>query len=176
MSSYAPSLVAAAPVGMFTLDNVLPGEYRVQVAGLQADFYVKDVRFDGQDVLNKPLHLSPAAQGRLDVVVSTRVSRIGGTITDETLHPAPGVQAVLVPDQYRDRPDLFRNVTTDSNGRFVMEGVAPGDYKVFAWEAMEQFAYYDPGFLRRYEQRGQPVKASESSSQTVQVRLIPDGH
>src|SRR5207237_5838544 len=130
----------AAPGGMFTLDSVLPGEYRVQVAGLQADFYVKEVRFGAQDVLNKPLNLSPSGAGTLDIVVSTRVSRIGGTITDERSQPVPGVQALLVPDQYRDRPDLFRNVTTDSNGRFLMEGVAPGDYKVFAWETMEQFA------------------------------------
>jgi hypothetical protein len=167
--------VATAPDGTFTVDNVLPGEYRVQVGGLQSDFYIKEVRFGGQDALNQRLRLSASAQGILDVVVSTRVSRIQGTITDETSRPVPNVQALLVPDQYRDRPDLFRNVTTDSSGRFLMEGVAPGNYKVFAWEAMEQFAYYDPDFLKRYEQSGQPVKVSESSSQTVQVRLIPAG-
>src|SRR3989441_2013983 len=174
-SVQGPPAVALAPDGMFTFENVLPGEYRVQVAGLQSDFYIKEVRFGGQDALNQPLHLSPSAQGILDVVVSTHVSRIRGTITDETSQPVPNVQAVLVPDQYRDRPDLFRNVTTDSDGRFLMEGVAPGNYKVFAWAAMEQFAYYDPDFLKRHEQSGQPVKVSESSSQTVQVRLIPAG-
>jgi hypothetical protein len=155
---------------------VLPGEYRVQVAGLQADFYIKEVRFGSQDVLNTPLNFSGAGvPATLDVVVSTRISRIEGTITDDKSQAVRGVQAVLLPDQHRDRPDLFRNVTTDQNGRFLMEGVAPGDYKVFAWEALEQFAYYDPDFVRRYEQRGHPVNVSEASSQTVQVRLIPAG-
>jgi hypothetical protein len=175
-SVQAPAPVAANQAGEFRLENVLPGEYRVQVAGLQADFYIKEVRFGSQDVLNTPLNFSGAGvPATLDVVVSTRISRIEGTITDDKSQAVRGVQAVLLPDQHRDRPDLFRNVTTDQNGRFLMEGVAPGDYKVFAWEALEQFAYYDPDFVRRYEQRGHPVNVSEASSQTVQVRLIPAG-
>ncbi|HYR92402.1 MAG TPA: carboxypeptidase regulatory-like domain-containing protein [Terriglobia bacterium] len=168
----SPAPAQANPGGAFKLDNVLPGEYRVQVAGLQTDFYVKEARFGSQDVLNTPLRFSPSAPETLEVVVRASVSRIAGTVTDEKSQPVRGVQTVLVPDQYRDRPDLFRNVTTDQNGRFQMDGVAPGDYKVFAWDAMEQFSYYDTDFVRRYEQQGHPVKVIEPSSQTIQVRLI----
>jgi hypothetical protein len=167
-----PQPATADSTGEFSLNNVLPGEYRVQVGGLLPDFYVKQIRFDSEDVLSKPLNLPPSARGRLEVIVSARSSRLEGIVTDEKSQPVASVQTVLVPDQDRERPDLFRNVTTDQNGRFRMEGLAPGNYKVFAWEALEQFSYYDGDFLRRHEQRGQPVSVSESSHQTVQVRLI----
>ena len=32
------------------------------------------------------------------------------------------------------------------NGHFILRGVAPGDYKVFAWEALEDYALR-PGLL-----------------------------
>ena len=170
-----PAPVPLNPGGTFMLDNVLPGEYRVQVAGLQSDFYVKEARFGSQDVLNNSLIVSPSTPGTLEVAVSALVSTVAGIVTDEKSQPVRAVQTVLVPDQHRDRPDLFRNVTTDPDGRFRMEGVAPGEYKVFAWEAMDQFSYYDADFVRRYEQEGYPVKVIESSSQTIQVRLIHTG-
>ena len=170
-----PVPVPANPGGTFTIDNVLPGDYRVQVAGLQADFYLKEARFGSQDVLNKPLNFSQSGPASLDVIIGTGVSRIEGTVIDERSQPVRSVAAILVPDQLRGRPDLFRNVTTDQSGRFRMEGIAPGDYKAFAWETLEPFSYYDPDFVRRYEQHGHPVKVSESSNQTIQVQLIRSG-
>jgi hypothetical protein len=171
----APGAVGANENGTFTLENVLPGEYRVQVVGLQPDLYIKEARFGSRDVLNSPLLLSATASEKLEIVVSARGSRIQGTVTNQDSRPAAAVAAVLVPDEHRDRPDLFRNVTTDQNGRFVMTGVAPGNYKVFAWETLEPFVYYDPNFIKRYEPRGLVVNVVESFTPTVEVRLISGG-
>jgi small ligand-binding sensory domain FIST len=76
-------------------------------------------------------------------VLSSNIARIEGIVTDDRLQPVPGVQAVLVPDRNRDRTELFRAVTTDRPGASVMGGVAPGDYKLFAWEGLENFGYFD---------------------------------
>jgi len=47
--------------------------------------------------------------------------------------------------------------------------------KIFAWEDLDQFAYFDPDILRRYEAQGKMVTVSESSKLTVQVKVIPAG-
>jgi len=51
----------------------------------------------------------------------------------------------------------------------------PGDYKLFAWEEIEPFAYNDPDVLRRYEEVGIPLKVSEAAKLTVEAKMIPAG-
>ena len=55
----------------------------------------------------------------------------------------------------------------------AISSFAAGEYKIFAWEAIEEYAYFDSDLLRAYEDRGKPVSVSESSNQTVDVKIIP---
>jgi hypothetical protein len=91
------------------------------------------------------------------------------------MQPVPGVQAVLVPDGNRSRPELYRNATTDQTGRFTIRGVTPGDYKLFSWEALENNGYFDPDVMRRSEALGKPVRVGESSKLFVEGKIIPAG-
>jgi len=86
--------------------------------------------------------------------------------------PAKGAQLVLVPDHSRHRVELFKTTVTDQNGRFSIRNVAPGDYKLYAWEAIEPYSWFDPDVLKLYEQSAQPVHLTESARQTVDPRLI----
>ena len=80
---------------------------------------------------------------------------------------------MLVPEAHRERSELFRTASTDQNGRFTIPGVPPGDYKVFAWESIESYGYFDPELLRRDDAKGQRIKIQESDKQTADLRLIP---
>ena len=87
--------------------------------------------------------------------------------------PESGIQAVLIPDRFRDRFDLYKTAVTDENGQFTMRGITPGDYRLFAWEGIEQFAYFDLDFVRQFEQKSQPVRIPESSKVNINVKIIP---
>ena len=95
-------------------------------------------------------------------------------IVDERMQPVPGVQAVLIPDANRSRTDLYKTATTDQTGRFIMRGVTPVDYKLFAWEALENFGYFDPEVMRRSEALGKALRVSESSRQFAETKIIPN--
>ena len=41
-------------------------------------------------------------------------------------------------------PRLFKTAATDQDGHFTMRGLPPGPYKIFAWEELDPFAYFDP--------------------------------
>ena len=159
--------------GTFRVDNVGSGEYRVaMLTGVGS--YVKEARFGGVDVVNAPLRFSASSDGTLDVLVATARGSVNGIVVDARSQPMPVTQVVLVPDRARDRTDLYRVAATDQNGRFTISGVPPGDYKVFSWEALEQYAWFDPDVLARAEGSGRAVHVTESS-ETVEVRLIPAG-
>ncbi len=62
---------------------------------------------------------------------------------------------------------------SDSNGRFLFRNVPPGDYRIFGWEALESYAYFDSDLLRRFESQGSPVRIAESAANSITVRVIP---
>ncbi len=73
---------------------------------------------------------------------------------------------VLVPDPpHRGEKRLFKSITTDQNGHFVLQGIPPGDYKVFAWENIEHGAYTIPEFLHL-------TRASANPSTSPKARAI----
>lgn len=162
------------PDGTSTISNVLPGEYRV-VVHIPEDLalYTREAVDQRTDVLNRIWEVHSETSGPLDVTLNSRGGQIEGTVRDKLNHAAQGMQVVLVPDQSRERLDLYKRAVTDSEGRFIFRGIAPGGYKVFAWESIENYAYYHADILSVYETQGVPVRVRDSSKDTINLRLIP---
>jgi hypothetical protein len=161
------------PDGTFRIDNVMPGEFRFQVSWLRSSFYIKEARYGATDILLQPFQFRGNEDSSLEIVLSPNVAAVEGVVLNNRLEGAPGAQVVLVPDRSRHRPTLFRTIATDQNGRFRLTNVAPGDYKVYAWEAVELYRWFDMDFLKGFEQSARSIHLGESSNQTVDLRLIP---
>ena len=80
--------------------------------------------------------------------------------------------AVVPSWPYRGRSYLFKTGTTDESGHFHIPAIPPGDYRVFAWENAERFAWMNPQFLEAYEARGQSVHLGQSNKETIEVNAI----
>jgi hypothetical protein len=161
------------PDGTFRIDNVMPGEFRLQLAALRSAFYIKDAHFGVEDILARPFQFSGNEPGSLEILLSPNVGSIEGVVTSNRLAAATGVQVVLVPDKARHRIELFKAVTTNQNGRFSIGNLPPGDYRLYAWEAVELYRWFDADFLTAFDQFATRVHVAESSRQTVDARLIP---
>jgi hypothetical protein len=162
--------------GTFRMNNIPPGDYRLEVTTgifrrLGGQGYIKEARFEGSDVLGSPLRFS--GSGSLDIVIAMGGGKLDGVVTDARSQPVAGAQVVLVPDRARFRSDLYHTIRTDRSGRFSLAPVAPGDYKVFAWESIEEFSWFDPDVLTRYESRSRTAHVAETSNETIDVRIIP---
>jgi len=161
--------------GAFQLNEVLPGEYRLVLMGPR-NVYIKEARYEGADVLNAPLRVNTAGRGgMLEVVLAAGSGRIAGVVTDARSQPVPVTPVVLIPNRARHRSELYNTVTTDANGRFTFALVPPGDFKVFAWESIEPYAWFDPDIQARFEGMGRAVHVTESSAETIDIRIIPGG-
>jgi 5-hydroxyisourate hydrolase-like protein (transthyretin family) len=160
--------------GTFQIENTPPGEYRVGIAP-SGDYFIKEGRFDRNDVLTQPLKFSGTLSGGagLEIVLSRNVGQVSGLVTDEKLQPVAGVQVVLVPEKNRDRTELFKSVTTDESGRFLLAGITPGDYRLYSWESLETYGYFDPQVLKDAEPFGKLFHVAESSKHQLDVRIIP---
>ena len=182
----SPQSQTLNPDGTFRIDNVKPGQYQVMICMALAsnssncarntpNFYLKDARFDHMDVLNRPLQFAGIAPTPLDIVLSRKPGRIEGVVMNDKRQPVAGIRTVLISDQNRDRIGLYKFAETDQAGRFTIRGITPGAYKVFAWEALEENAYFDSDLMQRFEAYGTPVRVSESDELPTEVKLIPAG-
>jgi hypothetical protein len=161
----------SAPDGAFRTGVPVDGAYRVKVSGLPANFYVKEARFNDADVLPSGARFSTS--GRLNILISAGAGEVSGRVLNDRMESARRAEVVLVPSEFRDRSELFSR-TTAASGQFRFQGVAPGDYRIFAWEGIEENAFFDAEVLKRFEHRGAPVHIGKSSRETIDVRLIPE--
>jgi hypothetical protein len=159
--------------GTFVIDGVSPVPYRVSLTGLGQDAYVADARIGGADVLGAGF-VASAGTGPLEFAVRGSGSQIDGVIDLDPDQAFTGAQVVLVP-QDPLRMDLYETSGTDQYGRFSMRGVAPGRYRIFAWEDAPAGAYEDPAFVRKYEDFGESIEIVPGTPSTARPRLIPAG-
>jgi hypothetical protein len=149
--------------------------YEVRVAGLPQEFYLQSVYLGAEEAASKKVKLDfPGAQSsRLELRLSSDGAQINGTVSEDDNKPAAGFMVALVPNaDFRDDQQLFRNVVTDQNGKFTIRGIAPGAYKLFAWDDIATDAYMNPEFLRPYENQGTSVTLLANDRKTVELRII----
>ena len=158
-SSYSTPLAN----GSLTL-SANSGDYRVNLGQLPPDTFVKSIRLGNVDVLNAGFHLDGPPSGILEIVLSTDYGAVDGNVSRESTF-------VLVPNA-RNRSDLYRAAATDSSGHFHVDQIPPGDYKMFAWSDVEEDAWFDPDFIRTFENEGKPIRVAEGNTEHVQLTAI----
>jgi hypothetical protein len=78
----------------------------------------------------------------------------------------------LAPDApLSSRHDLYRNTTTSETGEFAFSDLAPGVYRVHAWEKFNKDFVTLSEFLGRFS--GPSISVREGEPATVAVPLIP---
>jgi hypothetical protein len=170
VSFNAPARVVGSS---FVLKDVFDGSYRLGVIGQSKDCYVKFIRYGSSDALESGFTVFRGTQSSLDVTISSRGARVQGAVTDKDNLPVTGVWVVLVPDEaHRDQSRLYQKTATDQYGHYLLRGIAPGDYKIFCWDEVEDGAWEDPDFLRTFEVRGQKISVDDADVKTADIVVI----
>ena len=164
-----------APDGTFSVPAVLEGHYRVaSVAGLGSDLYLEDVRQGAMSVFDLGFSVSTRSNDPIQVVVRSGAGTVEGVVLEAPLKGFPGANVALVPEpSRRENLALYFPTTSDASGRFVIRGVPPGDYKLFAWESIRPFAYQNAAFLAKHEDRGRIVHITQGGTVNAELNVIP---
>jgi hypothetical protein len=157
----------------FTFPSVPTGTYRVSLLPPLQTGYIKSVQWgtsDGRDTITVR-----DARDTLQIVIEANGAAVLGSVVNDRGEPEANVMVVLVPArEFRARSDLFRSTLTSQTGEFKLEGIAPGDYKVFAWHEVEGQAWLTNEFLAPYEDQGISISLTEGSRQTLKISRALD--
>lgn len=157
----------------FTIPNVLPGSYRIDVVGAPDGYYVKSVQVGGQDFLESGLMISGAVSG-LEVHLAKGATTVEGTLADaDGKAVGQGVIALVPPQAKRDQWRLFKTAMADQNGQFTFRNVPPGEYTLLAYgPAGDASIVQNPEYLKQVEAKGKVISLSENAHESVQLKII----
>lgn len=160
--------------GTSVFKSVLPGKYAISILPLPQNGYIADVRAAGTSAIDSGIDIN-SQTGEILVTLKTDGRRIQGVVRDASQKPAASARVGLVPatPTRRQNPQLYWTAITDNSGNFTINAIAPGDYKVFAWESVANAAWMNAEFLEPYESRGQAVNVGATSTANIELKLIP---
>jgi hypothetical protein len=162
--------------GSFTISNAAPDLYAVSVMGVPENCYLKSIRFGDEDALARGLDLTRGAGTPVDIVLSPAAGSVEAVVLDAKQQPATGVSVIAVPEGARaESQQFYKSAITDPYGRASLKGLAPGDYKLYAWEDAEAGAWQDPEFRKQYERSGESISIRENGRESKQLTVIAAG-
>jgi hypothetical protein len=167
-----PAAAKADEEGAFTLAGVTPARYDLNLPFAPAGTYVKSVTFNDRSVPDGALDCSAIAAGVLRIVLGTDGGKVEASVSSGD-RPSPNATVLLLPaDPARRFPHAVHRATSDTAGRAVLKDVPPGDYLAFAWENVEDDAWFDAEFVKAAQPDSAKVQVGPGGNQQVELKLI----
>jgi hypothetical protein len=162
------------PSGVFVYPHVPAGKYVLEMEALPPNGYIEDVKAGGTSVFDSGIDIRNQ-NAEIQILINTNGGRVQGTVLDAAGKPAAAHVALVPRESRRQNLALYKDAPSDASGKFNMDGIEPGDYKLFAWEAAPNGAWMNAEFLARYEGRGVAVSvtATGSTPASPELRVIP---
>lgn len=160
------------------LEGVPPGSYAISIiaSSLPMDAYLKSARLGPCNVLTQRIRISPSrSPGLLRVVIGRDGAELSGTVTRSDGKEDAGASVVLVPaPPFRDVRCLYKRALTNPSGVFLLRGIRPGDYTLYAWDGIQypNRLWFDPLFLKEMEGRGTAIRFAQGQHRTAHLHSI----
>jgi hypothetical protein len=166
--------------GSFVFKSVPEGSYRpiVTTRGPGANFFLKAARYGTASLSDSGFAVPSGADISLELTLSSRAAQLYGVVLNSDSLPASGAKVVLIPDPTRrEVKERYKFATTDQNGKFSIQGITPGEYKLFCWDfvAVSEWSdgdWFDPTWLKPFEPKGETIHLEESDNKSVSLTLI----
>lgn len=169
--------------GTFEFSGVGPGKYRLNIWNKPEATYLKSIRLGESESADGTTDISTGNRGELNILLGADGAEIHGTIKNdsaETDHSAPSAKdakIVLIPDitDPHRREEHTLEAVFDQYGAFTIKGIAPGRYKLYAWEKIEEDAWENPDLLKQMDANAVDVSLDANEKKQLQVSLMSAG-
>ncbi len=160
--------------GAILFREVAPAPYRVTVNRLPNSLYIKSIHWGTVEITDTQLDLTNGVPPRTDlsIVLGADAGHLEGIVTNDKSEPCDNVRIALIPTSgHRSRP-FYKFPNTDATGKYTINGVAPGTYKLLAFDDLDPNAVvYDPDFLRPYEANAKVVEVAPGDKKSADLKL-----
>ncbi len=136
---------------------------------------LKTVFLNGRNITDLPLE---PRGGRpiegLEVVLTTQISEVSGTVADGQGRIATDYTVVLFArdrDRWTPQSRFLASARPDQEGRFQARTLPPGEFLAVALDFVEQGEWQDPELLQRLVPLATPFELEEGETKTLELPL-----
>ena len=161
--------------GAFSIESP-GGMSAIRVSALPANWTVKAIRLDGDDITDRPVDFGQGTR-KIEIVLTDRVSIVRGTVMDRSGRPMGNVSVVL----FADDPTLWegessrfvRETRSGRDGGFELTGMPPGDHFAVAIENLPPRAWMNTDVLKLLRPLATRFRLDEGEERAVILRVSP---
>jgi hypothetical protein len=162
----------------YELDNLSPGRYWVETSPYEG--YVSSITSGGVDLARDPLVIGPGAStapievtlrddtGTITAQLSTSSS--GEPLTTASVGEQQQIYVYAIP--LFPFSGAIRMSGIQGSGQLTLQGLAPGSYRVVAFDAPQEIDFHSPEGLAKYAGMGQTISVDAGGSANVQLDVI----
>jgi len=156
------------------------GTMSLRVSGLPPRWFVKSLRLDGADVTDTTFELSPDGRRRVEIVLSDRVGRLAGEVTDREARAVSNALIVVFPEdrarwndmRLSDKMRVIRTTFSQQRGRYEIDGLPLSSYRVVAVTSLPRNAWTDPEVVNRLWPFTTSVSLDELRQSTLDLKVV----
>ncbi len=135
----------------------------------RAPWYVESITYGDEDLLHHPITVLPGATQPIEIELRNDSAQIAGTVEP---HEA-GKRATIVAIRQKVL-NVVEAKESGERGAFLLEGLAPGDYQVFAFDS-DQVEFRNPDAMLKYATRAVLVSVGAGMKESVRLAVIRTG-
>lgn len=125
--------------GEFAMDKLALGSYRVVMDGLPERLYVKALHPSQGEATTNTLKIGNAPEQQVEIELGTDGAEISGVVRTKT-GEATEAEVFLLDDEDPDLAEV-ETTTTEKDGHYQFDGVAPGKYRLLAHTKDDLFRF-----------------------------------
>ena len=136
---------------------------------------LKAVTHQGRDISDAPIELGSGEElTDVEVVISSRVTVVGGRLEDERQQPIRDATVVVFDADTQTWFESSRRVRAirPEDGQWQLKGLPSGEYLAVALDYVEDGAWNDPRDLEALKQDATKVTIGDGSSHTIALKLV----
>jgi len=161
--------------GAFSIESP-GGMSAIRVSALPANWTVKAIRLDGDDITDRAVDFGQGNR-KVEIVLTDRVSVVRGNVMDRRGRPMGNVSVVL----FADDPTLWegessrfvRETRSGRDGGFELTGMPPGDHLAVAIENLPPQAWMNTDVLKLLRPLATRFRLDEGEERAVILRVSP---
>lgn len=161
--------------GTYSMNRVSRDAYYIRLTGLPNEFYLKSARLGDVDILENGLDLEQySTASGMELVLSASAASVEGAVTDEKGNPVKGASVLLRPSNTKP-PSLAllqKTASTDQDGKYKFQGVAPGTYHVIAFDGVDLMELQDPDLFQQNETSAVKLELKEKAQESRALKAV----
>jgi hypothetical protein len=160
--------------GKFSFPGLFVDEYNVHIWGVPSDSYLKEASYAGTSILSAPMVPGSRGDSSMRIVLGRDGGLIQAKTVDKDGQPIPDTALIIMPADITSPAllaDSLIRASTDQNGNYTSDRLAPGKYIVIATDASVDSSVDSIDKLWAVRNKAQSVDLAPNGTVGVSVEL-----